>query len=205
MTDRTKRRRVACGLLAALTLACVTARPVHAQQSSVPELIGDKLQEAATFLFGPRVEGPPAGLRPCGTLYGADVARIARGPELLNDYDLWIRTSLDVVHRAGGPLPLCFDFREGTLTNSQGQNLLAINNHFLMSNRASYLLTGYTDPLESDTALARRRAEEIQLKSPVPPCRYRARRGSTQIAIGQYRKVEYSQVPAQTPCPLSTR
>lgn len=191
-------------LAAALALACATAVPAQAQreQGGVAALVQTLTGGLREFVAGPPPppEQAPRGLRPCGSLYGPEAREIARGPELLNSYERWIRASYAIV-REIGPLPLCFEYGRDTLTSNQGRYLLAANNHFLRLHRnTAFVLTGFTDPLERDTVLALRRAEEVRLKSAALPCRYRLRRGSSRVAVESYRKVEYSPDPAASAC-----
>jgi hypothetical protein len=199
--NRISGRRL-CRALLALLAACAAARPAAAQQrEEVSGLVQRLTTGLRDFVAGPAQEAPgPRGLRPCGSLYGPEARGIARGPELLNSYDRWIRVSYAVV-REVGPLPVCFEHGRDTLTSNQGRFLLAANNYFLSRHRdAAFVLTGYSDPQERDTVLALRRAEEVQLKSAERRCRYRPRRGSPQVAVELYRKVEYSSDPAASSC-----
>ncbi len=197
--------RWAFRLAAACVLACAAAGPAKAQrqQGGVAGLVQTLTGGLRDFVAGPppRDGRAPRGLRPCGSLYGPEAREIARGPELLNSYERWIRASYHIV-REIGPLPLCFEYGRDTLTSNQGRFLLAANNQFLRLHRnAAFVLTGYTDPLERNPVLALRRAEEVRLKSAAQPCRYRLRRGSSPVAVEQYRKVEYSPDPVASACP----
>jgi outer membrane protein OmpA-like peptidoglycan-associated protein len=194
---------------AALVLAVVAAAPADAQreearreQGGIPGRVRSLTGELRDFVAGPPSppRRGPQGLRPCGSLYGPEARQIARGPELLNSYDRWIRASYAVIQEIG-PLPVCFEYGRDTLTSNQGRYLLEANNQFLRQHRdAAFVLTGYSDPQERNPALALRRAEEIQARSAARDCRYRPRRGPTQVAVALYRKVEYSPDPAASAC-----
>lgn len=203
MNARWKRR-----FAAAWVLAVAAAAPAQAQreEGGVVGYVRTLAGELRDFVVGPpSAERAPPGLRPCGSLYGPEARQIARGPELLNSYDRWIRASYAIV-REIGPLPICFEYGRDTLTTNQGRYLLNANNRFLSLHRnAAFVLTGYTDPLERNPVLAMRRAEQIQANSAARDCRYRPRRGTAQVAVVLYRKVEYSPDPAASRCPPLSR
>lgn len=198
---RASLRRLLPPLLAALLLVWASAPAVAQQREGVRGLVSRLGADLRDFVAGPPPEpGAPRELRPCGSLYGSEARRIARGPELLNSYDRWIRASAALVDEIG-PLPLCFETGRDTLTSDESQFLLDVNNHYLARHRnAGFVLTGYSDPRERDPVLARKRAEEIQLRSAERQCRYRPRPGPARVAVQLYRKVEYSPDPAASRC-----
>ncbi|HYJ78549.1 MAG TPA: hypothetical protein VEW03_03010 [Longimicrobiaceae bacterium] len=205
------------GAAAAALLAVLVAAPAAAQrQGAVARLVSRLMgqAEAAAADTTPPQRFPRA-LKPCGTLYVDDVRRIAEGPELASSYAAWISASEAVIADNGGlPLPVCFEFRQNEMVTNLGRYLVAVNRSF-MSKRfsapppseaalrfhAGYLLTGYTDPLENDTTLARERAEWVQAHSPLPACRYRVRTVPGRPTEVYFRKVYYRYEPVVATCP----
>jgi hypothetical protein len=205
-----KRPRAARILLASLALLCAAAPPAAAQRRENPifRLVRTALAQLERVATDdtPVEEGPPASLRPCGSLYNAQITRIARGPELVRSHVRWLNESYATI-REFGPIPVCFDYGKDTLVTNQGRYLVDVNNDFLQRRpHGGYVLTGHTDPAEADPALAGRRAEFIQTQSPLPACRYVVRRNpSPDVPMAQYRRVVYSLQPAAARCPRPPR
>lgn len=191
MRERRNRWRA----LAALALLCAAPRPAEAQFG---EFMEDKTRALRDFFRGPPPPRAPHGLRACGSLYGEEARSIVRRRDLLDSTTQWLRESYAVISSLG-PLPLCFAYRYDTLTTNEGRRLLQVNQFFLRQQRVqSYLLTAYVDPAERDSALARRRAGNVRLRSPLPECRYRTRWRNT--GDDWYsRKVYYDPLPPAPP------
>lgn len=203
--------------VAAAMLTTLLTTPLGAQQRSgvagwIDRLLGQA--EAATS-DTTRPPPYPPNLRPCGTLYDADVLRIAQGPELAKSAAAWLVDGERVIALNGGlPLPVCFEFRRAEMVTNLSRFVVAVNHHYMTKRflapprseaeqrfLAGYLLTGYSDPLENDSTLARERAEWVQTNSPLPVCRYRVRTVPGRPRQAYYRKVYYSALPAVPTCP----
>lgn len=201
----------------AAALLVVVAEPADAQRRSgvagwIDRLLGQA--DVATADTTRPARYPP-DLKPCGELYNADVLRIAQGPELAKSSADWLIASERVVASNGGlPLPVCFEFRQNEMVTSLSRFVVAVNESYMTKRflapprteaerrfLGGYLLTGYTDPLENDTVLARERAEWVQTHSPLPVCRYRLRTFTGRPTDVYYRKVYYSYLPAVPTCP----
>jgi hypothetical protein len=207
---------VCATLLAAAPAAAQQPHPGEAQarRGAVARLIAVMTEQLARAVSDrpPAPASAAAPLKPCRELWDPDVRRIAEGPEMAWSYGGWLARGFAVIGDYGGlPLPLCFMPHHETLTTRQGRNLLTVNNEFIKERfrgrRAAgryfdgYLLTGYPDPLENDTAMARRRAEWIQAQSPQPPCRFVPRADLAERRTAFQRKVYYTVQPSVGACP----
>jgi len=208
----------ACALAGALLAAAaapvgaqeqgnVIARMVHAAVGQLERVMSDR---------SPPPERPPATLRPCTELYSQRVLEVARGLELATSYDDWLLDSYVVMREWNGelPFPICFRWRADRVDTNLGRFLLDVNAHFIHDRylrppateaerrfNGGYVLTGYLDPTESDTSLARRRADLLLARLPGVPCQYETRRGAPQRSSQFYRKVHFSFRPAIPTCP----
>lgn len=194
------------------TLRRVVSRTVEVLNAQLAAAVADDGPEDA-----PRAA--PRSLRRCGTLYDQRVREVAEGPELVRSYTRWINESFKVIEQTDGlPLPVCFEWRSDSVDTNLARTLLHVNNAFMLHRFSTtpaselerrywsgYVLTGHTDPQESDTVLARGRAEEIQARSPGPPCRFVVRIDPRETTKAFYRKVTYSYQPAVRSCPRAPR
>ncbi|HEU4561499.1 MAG TPA: hypothetical protein VFS20_26835, partial [Longimicrobium sp.] len=148
-------------------------------------------------------------------LYDQNVRRLLEGPEMLRSAALWLEEGMAAIERTGGlPLPVCFEWKSDSVDTRLARTLLSLNTRFMGRRFAAppatelerrywngYVLTGHTDPVEADTALARGRAESVQARSPGPPCRFVVRVDPLEMAQVYHRKVTYSYQPAVRSCP----
>lgn len=215
--------RIAAGWLAAALLVTV-AEPVGAQEERsalagvVRTLVGQLERVMADRT--PPAERPPATLQPCTRLYNQDVLDVARGPELAATYQEWLLGSYEVMREVNGelPFPICFRWRVDVVDTNLGRYLLNANSRFIRERyrRApaseaerrflgGYVLTGYLDPAERDTTLARRRADLLQARLPGLPCQYEARGEPGERRSMFHRKVYFTFRPAIPTCPRNPR
>lgn len=212
MMNRRMHRGGARGLVVALALlslappSAAAQRPADARRPGpVTRTVRALASDFRNAFAGPSQPQAPRTLRACESMYDNEAREIARGAEPVGSRVRWLDISYNLI-RDSGPLPLCFEHLRDTLTTRQGRRLLEINNEYLRRNpSASYWLTGFTDPVEQDTALARRRAEEVHMLSIARDC-HRPARGGLQIERRFQRRVYYRTLTHRPPnCPPPPR
>jgi len=211
--------RLAAGSLAgALLTAAAVPAGAQEQRSGLAGIVQTFVGQLDRVMSDrrPPPDRPPATLQPCTELYTQDVLQVARGPELAVSYDGWLLDSYVVMREVNGelPFPICFRWRADVVDTNLGRYLLDVDAHFIRARfqrqprsdaerrfNSGYVLTGYLDPAETDTALARRRADRLQARLPGVPCQYESRGEPGGRRTSLHRKVYFTFRPVIPTCP----
>ncbi|MFL5383677.1 MAG: hypothetical protein ACJ8GN_14250 [Longimicrobiaceae bacterium] len=211
-------RFAAAALAGALLAAAASPAAAQNERSGIAGIVQGLVGQLERVMAArtPPPDRPPPTLQPCNRLYSPPVLEVAQGPELAATYDEWLLGSYAVMREVNGelPLPICFRWRADVVDTNLGRYLLNANSHFIRERYrrppeteaerrfyGGYLLTGYLDPAESDTALARRRADLLLARLPGVPCQYEARGDESRRSSLFYRKVYFTYRPVIPTCP----
>jgi hypothetical protein len=211
-------RRLAAGVLAgALLAAAALPAGAQTQESSLTGVVRAAVRQLERVMSDrrPPPDRPPATLRSCTELYPPQVLQVARGHAMAVRHQDWLLDSYEVMREVYGelPFPICFRWRVDVVDTNLGRYLLDVNAHFVFARfkhprseaerrfYPGYLLTGYLDPAETDTALARRRADRLEAQLPGLPCQYASRGEPAGQRDRFHRKVYFSFRPAIPTCP----
>jgi|GEM_PF-4112883 len=215
-------RRLGAGVVVGALLAAAAAPAGAQQQNPFAGIVDGAVRQLERVMSDrrPPPDRPPAMLQSCTELYPPQVLQVARGQAMAVRHQDWLLDSYEVMREVNGelPFPICFRWRVDVVDTNLGRYLLDVNAHFVFARfkhprseaerrfYPGYVLTGYLDPAETDTALARRRADRLEARLPGLPCQYVAVAGDPrEQRTSFHRKVYFTFRPAISTCPRSPR